>query len=217
MKTSSLYPPATTVNCKTNSPSVPTYLNVPLSVLKYMLKSSVEGSHSIEHMLNTNERLEFIHELAISINDYCFLNRKHEFWQFYYQTVNSHCLWDLNSGKIDNSIHRKYLIEFKDRIQVERLLQELDNHIKQKEKSMQALEKQALEEFLTTDRLFAAILAMVRKGQHRLSMEYERRKTLLNIKVQHQQLIRSFTGFESLDSKQVDIVESNLFSVMNRV
>ena len=94
------------------------------------------------------------------------------------------------------------MASFKDQIEVERIIQELDSQIKQKEKSMDMLEKQASEEFLSTEQLLVSVLAMVRKGQHRLSMEYERRKKMLNIKVQHQQLIRSFTSSESLDREQ---------------
>ena len=67
------------MNQKIDKKSVPTYFYVPFSVFKYRLESSIEGLHSIEHMLNTNEHLHLIHELAISINDICFLKRKQDF------------------------------------------------------------------------------------------------------------------------------------------
>jgi hypothetical protein len=170
------------------------YLNVSDSVFQRMLSTSMEGAEAVVDLLNATSQLQIARQYAYFINDVLFLKMKQEYWNQYYTMVIIEQIGLMPMAK--NMTHGNHIAHchFKTKVQIEYIRQKLIEQITQKEHDLHRFEQQMINKFPLIDRLSMVITAFVRKGQHKLHAEYERRKKRLELNVQDYRLVRSFVA-----------------------
>ena len=164
-------------NNKIKSIKKPNYLNTSDHIFKIMLKNSLEGVENIIQVLDT---LQYARTYAQLMNDLFCLRLKQDYWNYYYQVAIIPQIWPLTVSKQmmkTNNLHR---IRWMTKDNVEKRQKMIIEEIKHIEKELNEHKQQLISDrFNDINQLATIIPAFVRKGQYKLSREFERKKSFL--------------------------------------
>ena len=165
---------------------IPDYLKVSNRIFKQMLISSFEGANKLVKRLNTSERINFVRQYAYLIHKRFYIELQQDQWKYYYDTGINTNIW---SGRVSyrwaamNSMYHTYgrskkLIE-----------QRLKTIARQYQEALQQLEQHANQQLpqcmsemnppFDFQSMLTMVIALVRKGQHKLKQQYEHNKKML--------------------------------------
>ena len=179
---------------ESSSNDKPNYLKVPDPIFKKMLSTALEGTEErMNVVLDTPDRLQYARTYAQLINDLFYLRLKEDYWTYYCTTMTSFGTDSMHMSKSICEEHNLHRIQF---IQQENILQCQQTIIEQlKQIEDQLSEHQRLasgDQSIDLNRLSTVIPAFVRKGQYKLSADFERKKLLLHYDLNDYRLVQAF-------------------------
>lgn len=154
----------------------PDYLHVNDQIFKKLLSTAVEGIDptSILTLLDTSEKLQYARTYAQLVNDLFYLKMKDDYWKYYHTTIMS----GLNPQiKKEKNILKKQ--------------QNINERLQQIEYQLNEHKQQH-----TVDNLSIVIPAFVRRGQHKLLADFERKKLLLQYDANDHCLLNAFDNLQ---------------------
>lgn len=171
----------------------PNYLNTSDHIFKTMLKTSLPGSENVIQLLDTSEKLRYARIYAQLVNDLFYLRLKHNYWTYYYQVVINSKIWSLTWSKQFIKENNLSQIRFLTKDNVERHQQIIIETIKHIENKLNQHKQQSTTDRLSNvNKLSTIIPAFVRKRQHKLSTEFERKKLLFQFDINDYCLVQKF-------------------------
>jgi hypothetical protein len=184
----------TDVVIESESNKKPDYLNVPDHVFKKLLSTTLEGTEeSMIALLDTAEKLQYARSYAQLINDLFYLRLKEDFWKNYYEVMTNSGIWSMNMSKSiiqENNLHR---IQFVTQENVQKRQQTIIEELKQAEDRLTKYKQLAhANQSIDINKLSTVVPAFVRKGQRKLSADFERKKLLLQFDVNDYRLVQAF-------------------------
>ncbi|CAF4079492.1 unnamed protein product [Rotaria sp. Silwood2] len=157
------------------------YLNVSKRKFKRMLKTSMVGDKHVLHWCNTEEKLNYIYNHTRLLDRVYYLKLEQNLWENYTIYGETYHCWtprlsktfiqqnqlksDYRQTRKSMEVYRKKLIQ-----QIEEAEQNLEQH------RLLLENHQHQDSIVNEAHLWATILALVRKGQHKLTKEYKHRK-----------------------------------------
>ncbi|CAF1403704.1 unnamed protein product [Adineta steineri] len=147
---------------KSTSAMKPNYLNTSDHTFKKMLSTTLQGADNVFQLVDTLEKLQYAREYARLLNDLFYLRLKQDFWKDYYDILVTTAVWSMKLSKQFTEIKL--------------------NQYKQIE----------LGQSIDLQRLSTIILAFVRKGQHKLSADYQYKKLSLQFDTNDYHLVQAF-------------------------
>lgn len=174
------------------SNNIPKYLNVPDNVFKNMLSTSLEGMENIVQSLDTPGKLQYTRVYTQLVNNMFYLKLKQDFWKTYYQVVITEGIGSLQISKQmvkENNLHR---IQFMTQDKIETRQNVIIEQLQQAENELNKHKQLAVDQSIDINRLATVIPAFVRKGQHKLSNDFQRKKLLLQLDANEYRLIQEF-------------------------
>ena len=172
------------------SDNIPKYLNVPDSVFKNMLSTSLEGADNIVQSLDTPAKLHFTRVYAQLVNNLFYLKLKQDFWNHYCKVIISEGIWSLTMSKQivkENNLHR---LQFRTQAKLETRQKATIEQTEEAEKELSKHKQLAADHSIDINRLLTVIPAFVRKGQHKLVQDFERKKLLLQLDAKEYRLVQ---------------------------
>ena len=190
---------------QSTSNNKPKYLIVPDQIFKEMLSKSLTGAENLVQLLDTPEKLQFVRTYAHLLNNAFYLQLEQDFWGYYDKILTTECILSLPFDKEMAETNNLYRIKFKTKIQLEKhhkiilsRLQKADNDLNKHK------QQQPFDTSIDAQGLSTIISAFVRRGQHKLCAEFERKKLILKFDVNDYRLIKAFYNLKP-DENQVDI------------
>ena len=190
---------------QSTSNNKPKYLKVPDRIFKEMLSKSLTGTENFVQLLDTPEKLQFVRTYAHLLNNVFYLQLEQDFWEYYDKILTTEGILSLPFDKEmakTNNLHR---IKFTTKIQLEKhhkiilsRLQKADNDLNKHK------QQQPFDTSIDTQGLSTIIPAFVRRGQHKLSAEFERKKLILKFDLNDYCLVKAFYNLKPTEN-QVDI------------
>ncbi|CAF2717694.1 unnamed protein product [Rotaria sp. Silwood2] len=211
------------------------YLNANNNNLKKMLKTAIVGRKDILQWCKLEENIDYVREHTRLIDRVCYLKLEEDLWKSYKSYGEAFHCW---TSPLPQAVIKDNKLEFDYKISKKSMEKYIE---KIKEKILKA-EEQVQEHALLLknyppstsnqdeQRLWAAILALVRKGQQKLSQHYEhRKKRLKNVakdysfikacydcqptqdEIISMQIIWQATNNEGKSQENVDILKQHLF------
>ena len=172
----------------------PNYLNVPDHIFKKMLSTALEGTEErMNVLLDTPDRLQYARTYAQLINDLFYLRLKEDFWTYYATTLTSFGTGSMHMSKSickDHNLHRIHFVTQENILQRQQAITE---QLKQIEDQLSEHQRLAVgDASIDLNQLSTVIPAFVRKGQHKLSADFERKKVLLHYDLNDYRLVQVF-------------------------
>ncbi|CAF4352455.1 unnamed protein product [Rotaria sp. Silwood2] len=185
---------ASTVNKQTKS--LHYYLNANNKKFKQMLKNAFVGGKDILQWCKSKENLHYIREHTRLVDRVYYLKLEEDLWENYISYGETYHCW---TSPLSKTIIKDNKLEFDYKIS-KRSMQKYTEKIKQnKAKAEDEVQHHALlltnyqqpDSNIDEQRLWAVLLALVRKGQKKLSQHYEHRKKRLKNSAQDYSLVRA--------------------------
>ena len=183
---------------ETESNKKPDYLKLPDAIFKKMLSTALEGAEEyINTVLDTKEKLQYARIYAQLVHELFYLRLKEDFWK-HYSTMMAPVpeIRSLNLSKSILKEHSLQRLQFVTPENLHKREQKMIEQVKQIEDQLNEHKKRAtmVAADLSIDlrKLSTVITAFVRKGQHKLTADFERRKRLLEYDIHDYCLIRAF-------------------------
>lgn len=169
------------LNTNKQNTSLHHYLNATDKIFKQMLKSAFANNQNILQWCKSKENLQYLREHTRLLDRVYYLKLEQDLWENYIHYGDTYGCWTCPLSKIilrENQLEADYKMSKKS-------MENYQEKIKQqKQKAEEQVEKHALllkdyqhqDSKVDEQQLWAAILALVRKGQQKLSKDYEHRK-----------------------------------------
>ena len=177
---------------ESKSDNIPKYLNLPDNILKNMLSSSLEGAQNIIQSLDTPEKLQYTRIYAQLVNTIFYLQLKQDFWNHYYQVIIIEGIGSLQMSKQkvkENNLHR---IQSITQDKIEKRQKAIIEQLQQAENELSKHKQLAVGQSIDISRLSTVIPAFLRKDQHKLSQDCQRKKLLLQLDANEYHLVQKF-------------------------
>jgi hypothetical protein len=190
-----------------------TYLNTPDHIFKTMLTMELEGAENCIQALDTPEKLQYTRIYAQLVNDLFYLRLKQDFWENYYRVAMTTRIWLLTLSKQilkETNLHR---IQFRTQESVEKRRQTAIEELKQTENKLYEHKQLEMSRLVEMNRLSTVIPAFVRKGQHKLSADFERRKVLLQLDANDYSLVQTFYDLQPSEDQVRKFTDKSSFSL----
>jgi hypothetical protein len=174
------------------SNNIPKYLNVPDHVFKNMLSTTLEGMENIVQSLDTPEKLQYTRVYTQLVNNMFYLKLKQDFWNNYYKVIITKGIWSLQMSKQmikENNLRR---IQFMTQDKIETRQKVIIEQLQQTENEINKHKQLAVDQTIDINRLSTVIPAFVRKGQHKLSQDFQQRIILLQLDANEYHLVQEF-------------------------
>ena len=171
-----------------------------------MLSTSLEAVDSIVQSLDTPAKLHFTRVYAQLVNNMFYLKLKQDFWNHYCKVIISEGIWSLTMSKQmvkENNLHR---LQFMTQAKLETRQKAMIEQIEEAENELSKHKQLAADHSIDIKRLLTVIPAFVRKGQHKLVQDFERKKLLLQLDAKEYRLVQQF--FELNPSEDQVWIES---------
>ena len=171
-----------TMKQSTLTSSLHYYLNAPKQKFKQMFKTSLVNGEDIIRWCHTDKRLDYIYQHARLLDRLSYLKSEEDLWENYTKYAETYHCWTSqfsiqfirqNRLTADYLHTQKFMEKYRKSIQQQR--QETEENVEQHRLLLKDYQRQ--NSMVNEDYLWAAILALVRKGQHKLSKKYKYRKT----------------------------------------
>ncbi|CAF1492095.1 unnamed protein product, partial [Adineta steineri] len=170
----------------------PNYLNTSDHIFKQMLLKALEGVENTIQSLDTPEKLEYARTYAQLVNDLFYFRLKQDYWDHYYKIATSTSIWSLELSKQiikENNLNRIYFMTLNN---VQKRRQMIIEELKQSENELDKHKQLLTDQFIDLKKLSMVIPAFVRKGQYKLSADFQRRKQLLQLDANDYCLVQAF-------------------------
>ena len=147
-----------------------------------MFKTSLVNGEDVIQWCHTDERLDYVYQHACLVDRLSYLKLEEDLWENYTRYAETYHCWTSPCSTqfirqnllTDDYLHRqKFMEKYRKSIQQQR--QEAEQNVEQHRLLLKGYQQQ--DSMVNEERLWAAILAVVRKGQLKLSREYKYRKT----------------------------------------
>jgi hypothetical protein len=191
----------TTAEEKAASNSKPKYLKVPDQIFKEMLSKSLVGEDNINQLLDTPEKLQFVRTYAYLLNNVFYFKLEQEFWEHYNTVCISEAIWSLPTAKDIAKENNLYRITFKTKAQLEKHRQLIANRLQEAEDNLNKHKQQPIHGSIDMHKLSTVITAFVRQGQHKLSLEFERKKSILQFDAIDHRLVKTFYNLKPMENQ----------------
>jgi hypothetical protein len=184
-----------------SSSSLHYYLNTSKRKFKQMLRTAIVNGQNILEWCNTDEKLNYIYEHTRLLDKVYYLKLEKDLWENYIKYgETSHCWTSPLSKTIiqqhqltsDYQQSQKSMVKYQQKITEQ--LQEAEAHVAQHALLLKDYQHQ--DSLIDEKHLWATILALVRKGQHKLSQNYEHRKKLFKHSAQGHSLVKACYDYE---------------------
>jgi len=157
-----------------------------------MLSTSLEGMENIVQSLDTPEKIQYARVYAHLVNHMFYLRLKQDFWQNYYQVAITEGIGSLQMSKQmvkENNLHR---IQFMTPDKLQTYQNTISEKLQLVENELNIHKQLIIDQSIDINRLSSVIPAFVRKGQHKLSNDFQRKKLLLQLDANEYCLIQKF-------------------------
>ena len=185
----------------TTSNNKPKYLKVPDQIFKEMLSKSLVGDDNIIQLLDTPEKLQFVRTYAHLLNNVFYLKLEQNFWEHYHTVCMSEGIWSVpivNDMAKENNLCR---FKFKTKAQLERHHKSILNRFQTAENKLNNHKELPIHRFVDTNKLSTIITAFVRQGQNKLSVEFERKKLILQLDANDHRLVKAFYNLKPTENQ----------------
>ena len=226
-----------TASSSSSSSSLHYYLKVSKRKFKRMFKTSLVNGQDVLQWCNSDEKLTYIHKHTCLLDRLNYLKFEQDLWENYINYGQIYECWtkprllktiiEQNQLTFDYYYYsQKSMEKYLERLVQQR--QEVEENIKQHRLLFKDYQHE--DSTINEERLWAAILALVRKGQHKLSKHYEYRKRRFKncakdyqfVKacydcqptqedIRSMQIIWRATKNECKSQEQVDILKQHLY------
>ena len=174
------------------------YLRVSDQRFKQMLSDALQDGNQIVQCLDTNEKLQFIRQMAETTNQLQYLDLQRHLWQDYHNLSLKEDVWTVRVSKSYAEEHHtcrtcgfpKHVVEKRQQTiqhQFSRTIQELQQQIMELQRYAQEWQPS-----FDSNLLSQAINECVKKGQHRLRQEFDYRRQMLLLDSNDHHSIREF-------------------------
>ncbi|CAF1623403.1 unnamed protein product [Adineta steineri] len=170
----------------------PNYLKTSDHIFKKMLSTALEGTEDIIRLLDTPEKLKYAREYAQLVNDFFYLRLKQDFWEDYYKILVTTRIWSMKISKQFIKENKLDQIQFVTQKNVEKYRQTTIEQLKQAGIKLNQHKQIELGQSIDLQQLSTIIPAFVRKGQHKLSVDFEYKKLLLQFDTNDYNFIQTF-------------------------
>ncbi|CAF2806253.1 unnamed protein product [Rotaria sp. Silwood2] len=173
-------------NHNDNVSYVPDYLKVSYRIFKQMLISSFDNAKDIVKRLNSKEKINYIRQYTCLIHRLFYVQLQESQWKYYYDIGTQQNIW---SGRVSkkwaamNSMNYTY---GRTKTLIEQRLKTIQRQLQQASQALQNFGNQPLPQSISDmnppldfTKLNAIVTALVRKGQHKLTQQFEHNKKML--------------------------------------
>ncbi|CAF3388326.1 unnamed protein product, partial [Rotaria sp. Silwood2] len=176
----------------------PSYLKVSDKIFKRILSNSIEDGNEIVQCLNTNEKLQFVRQMAETTNNLYYFDLQCQLWQDYFDLGMKENKWAPRVSKSFAKHHHtcrtygfpKHIVEQRLRTigrQFQRTINELQQYITQLEHNVEQWQP-----YIHPAILSNAINECVKSAQQRLRQEFEHRRKMLESDSNDRHLLTKF-------------------------
>ncbi|CAF4147799.1 unnamed protein product, partial [Rotaria sordida] len=176
----------------------PCYLKVSDKIFTRMLSNSIEDGNKIVQCLNTNEKLQFVRQMAEKTNNLYYFDLQRQLWQDYFDLGMKENKWAPRVSKSFAKQHhtcrtygfRKHIVEQRLQTitqQFQRTINELQQYILQSEQNVKHWQP-----YIHPAILSNAIHECVKSAQQRLRQEFDYKKKMLALDSNDHSLITKF-------------------------
>ncbi|CAF4270508.1 unnamed protein product, partial [Rotaria sordida] len=176
----------------------PCYLKVSDKIFTRMLSNSIEDGNKIVQCLNTNEKLQFVRQMAEKTNNLYYFDLQRPLWQDYFDLGMKENKWAPRVSKSFAKQHhtcrtygfRKHIVEQRLQTitqQFQRTINELQQYILQSEQNVKHWQP-----YIHPAILSNAIHECVKSAQQRLRQEFDYKKKMLALDSNDHSLITKF-------------------------
>ncbi|CAF2854472.1 unnamed protein product [Rotaria sp. Silwood2] len=173
-------------NVNNNSSYVPDYLKVSNRIFKQMLISSLDNAKDIVKRLNSKEKINYIRQYTCLIHRLFYVQLQESQWKYYYDIGMQENIW---SGRVSkkwaamNSMNYTY---GRSKTLILQRLKTIQRQLQQASQALQNFGNQPLPACISDmnppldfTKLNGIVTAVVRKGQHKLTQQFEHNKKML--------------------------------------
>jgi hypothetical protein len=186
---------------KATSNNKPKYLKVSDQIFKEMLSKSLVGEDNINQQLDTSEKLQFVRTYAHLLNNVFYVKLEQDFWEHYHTVCISEAIWSLPTVKDMAKETNLYRITFKTKTQLEKHRQLILNRLEEAENNLNTHKQQPIHRSIDMNKLSTVMTAFIRQGQHKLSLEFERKKLILQFDAIDHRLIKTFYNLKPVENQ----------------
>jgi hypothetical protein len=169
-----------------------------------MLSNALEGTEdSMIALLDTSEKLQYARIYAQLINDLFYLRLKEDFWKYYFAMMTSSEIDSMNnmSKSILKKQYNLHRTQFVTKENILKRQQTITEQLKQIEDKLSEHKQQQQVMSVDLHKLSTVIPAFVRKGQRKLSADFERKKLLLQYDINDYRLVQEFYNLKPSDDQ----------------
>jgi len=177
---------------KPTSAIKPDYLNTSDHIFKKMLSTALEGAENISPLVGTPEKLRYTREYAQLVNDLFYLRLKQDFWKDYYKILVDTEIWSMKLSKQYIKDNKLGQVQFVTQKNVEKYRQTTMEQLKQAEIKLNQYKQIEFGQSIDLQKLSTIIHAFVRKGQHKLSADFQYKKLLLQYDTKDYYFVQAF-------------------------
>ncbi|CAF4240259.1 unnamed protein product [Rotaria sp. Silwood2] len=173
-------------NVNNNSSYVPDYLKVSNRIFKQMLISSLDDAKDIVKRLNSKDKINYIRQYTCLIHRLFYVQLQESQWKYYYDIGMQENIW---SGRVSkkwaamNSMNYTY---GRSKTLILQRLKTIQRQLQQASQALQNFGNQPLPACISDmnppldfTKLNGIVTAVVRKGQHKLTQQFEHNKKML--------------------------------------
>ncbi|CAF4289343.1 unnamed protein product [Adineta steineri] len=177
---------------KSTSHIKPNYLNTSDHIFKKMLSTPIKGAENMFQLFDTPEKLQYARVYAQLLNDLFYLRLKQDFWNDYYNILVTTGVWSMKLSKQFIKENRLDYVQFVTQKNVEKYQQTTMEQLKQAEIKLNQHKQIEFGQSIDLQKLSTIILAFVRKGQQKLSADFQYKKSLLQFDTNDYHLVQTF-------------------------
>lgn len=188
----------TTKKKKADQPFKPYFSKVSDRVFKQILGNAIEGGNQLVQCLNTDEKIQFVHQMTELTNQVQYLDLQRHLWQDYYSIGLKEGRWAPHVSKSFAEQHQLCRSYDYSRRSIQKRLQTIQ-HDEQRICQVSQLSMQTLDQyskqcqpFFNANDLSQAIIECVKKSQRRLGEEFELKRKVLQFDANDHHFIRAF-------------------------
>lgn len=174
------------------------YLHASNKKFKEILKAAFVGGKDILQWCKSKENLKYLREHTRLLDRVYYLKLEQDLWQNYIQYGETYSCWTLPLSKtiieqnqLTSDYHQSKTSMEKYQLKIEQQLKEAEQYVHQHTSLLKHHQHKDSTINIDEQRLWAAALGVVRRGQHKLRQSYEHRKIIFKLCAKDNHLVRS--------------------------
>ncbi|CAF2793051.1 unnamed protein product [Rotaria sp. Silwood2] len=185
-------------NLHNDSNYVPDYLKVSNRVLKQMLISSFDNAKDIVKRLNSKEKINYIRQYTCLIHRLLYVQLQESQWKYYYDIGVQENIWTGRVSKKWAAMNSMNYTYGRSKHLILQRLKKIQQQLQQSSEALQNFGNQPLPRCLSDmnppldfTKMSAMVTALVRKGQHKLTQQFEHNKKMLILESTDHRLVKN--------------------------